>query len=183
MDENLFYLIELAQDGDEDAMLNIIDTFSPKINKYVYTYGSDEDLRSELVLHIIEIVRKIELENFHIKEHPAAVSYFNKAIDRRAWKYAKQKGTARKKVTLYDNADLNYLVGEDAEASSAFDEILLESLMRDKLTEKEYQCLHFLLINGLSQADIARMFGISRQSLNETVKRALRKLGDALDRL
>ena len=177
MDGNLFYLIELAQNGDECALFDIIDMFSPKINKYVRIYGDDEDLRSELTLHIIEIIRNLKLEKFLIKEHPIAVSYFNKAIDRRVWKYAKQKGIARKEVTLYDNADLDYLVGKDAEASSAFDDVLLDSLMRDKLTEKEYRCLHLLLFDGLSQADIARLLGVSRQSVSETIIRALGKLG------
>ena len=41
----------------------------------------------------------------------------------------------RKEVTLYGNADLDYLVGKEAEASSAFDDVIINRLYKNKLSK------------------------------------------------
>lgn len=55
---NIDEKIILAQKGDEKAMLEIIDDFSPIINKYTRLLKYDEDCRSELILKLITLIKK-----------------------------------------------------------------------------------------------------------------------------
>lgn len=49
---NINEKIILAQNGNEKAMLEIIEVFSPIINKYTRLLKYDEDCRSELFLKL-----------------------------------------------------------------------------------------------------------------------------------
>ena len=54
---NIAEKIILAQNGNEKAMLEIIEVFSPIINKYTRLLKYDEDCRSELFLKLITLIK------------------------------------------------------------------------------------------------------------------------------
>ncbi|MGV7118714.1 helix-turn-helix domain-containing protein [Paenibacillus kyungheensis] len=60
----LLSLIQKAKNEDEEAILFLINKFSPKIMRSLQqtTYQEQEDLRQEIHLKIIEAVRKYDLE-------------------------------------------------------------------------------------------------------------------------
>lgn len=65
MSHALISLIQKAKNEDEEAILFLIQKFSPKIMRSLQqtTYQDQEDLRQEIHLKIIEAVRKYDLEN------------------------------------------------------------------------------------------------------------------------
>lgn len=73
----LLKAISLAQAGDNGAMEAIVNTFEPIIKKYarILTF---EDAQSELTLFLIELVLKINANNF--SQDSMLVSYISKSI-------------------------------------------------------------------------------------------------------
>lgn len=61
----LLSLIQKAKNEDEEAILFLIQKFSPKIMRSLQqtTYQEQEDLQQEIHLKIIEAVRKYDLEH------------------------------------------------------------------------------------------------------------------------
>ena len=59
--------IDLARTGDEGAMLEIIEIFTPLIKKYTRLLNYDEDCRSELILKVITLIKnEINLDTLKI---------------------------------------------------------------------------------------------------------------------
>lgn len=55
-------LIKKAKNYDDVAMLEIVDMFQPVVRKYSRMMNHDEDIASELVLALIELVHNIRLD-------------------------------------------------------------------------------------------------------------------------
>jgi hypothetical protein len=60
--KNFKDLIKKAQRGDQQSLCELIEIFSPMIERHSYLYGKkDEDLHGELLLAFIKCIRKFEL--------------------------------------------------------------------------------------------------------------------------
>lgn len=64
--ENLKNTIFTAQNGDKNALLEVITFFDPLIKKYVKLMDYDEDFKSELTIYLMELINSMKLSDFRI---------------------------------------------------------------------------------------------------------------------
>ena len=173
--KDLVELIHLIQNEDEQAMLEMINMFSPIIKKYDRYSKYDEDFHSEMILKIISIAHSIDLTRLKESNSFVIIRYINKAIRNLNISYSTNKKISSESVLSYDDIEIeirDHYLGNQSE----YDEILLDMFLKNILTEKEYICMYYLLFENFSISDIARKLNITRQSVHETKNRALSKI-------
>lgn len=173
-------IIIAAQNLDKDAMYEIITRFDPIISKYTRRMRYDEDFKSDMVLHLIETVYKIDLTKFRIPNDYALINYINNTLYHKYILLSKRQVGIRQSENHFENEDLEEWLGIDESTTEDIDNVLLNNTMKQVLTEREYSCVKLMVIEGLSSAEAAKLLGISRQTVNENKNRGLNKLKAAL---
>ncbi len=169
--------IKLAQQGNNDAILCIIDKFTPLIEKYTKQLNYDEDSKSELILKLISLVRKeINIENLRIRSDGALVNYISCAIRNHYINMSiKNKHTKNNEFS----SDLDIPVGYSEEDIYCFHDIeynLTIDLIKPLLTEREFMCVKLIVFDGWTSEAVAKKIGVSKQAINQCKIRALEKL-------
>ena len=169
-------LIRAAQQGDSDALLEVVDVFEPAIRKYVRLMNNDEDFESEIVLHLIEVVCSMELSRLSATNDGLLICYVCNALKNK-YIYLSKK---RRKIAITE------LATEDEEKfewqnkqrdnSDCHKSIELEDLLQRTLTSKERLCIELIVIQGYTAAEVAMYLGVTKQAVNQCKKRALSKL-------
>ena len=75
----LHNIIRSAQNGNQDAMLLLIEKFSPLLQKYARKLNN-EDAESELTLAFIELITAFNLEKMQCSSDGAVVNYISHSI-------------------------------------------------------------------------------------------------------
>ena len=73
-------LIKKAKNYDNVAMLEIVDMFQPVVRKYSRMMNHDEDIASELVLALIELVHNIRLDKLDAPNDYVLISYIGRSL-------------------------------------------------------------------------------------------------------
>ena len=69
-------MVRAARNGDDEAMVKLIDNFKGLINKYTRLLNYDEDCRSDLTLKFISLVKfEINLERLQSCEDKYLIGY------------------------------------------------------------------------------------------------------------
>lgn len=172
-------LICNAQKGDKEAMLELIQKFSPLFRKYARKLNY-EDAYEDIILFYMEMIRSVNLERIASLEDGAVISYINVSIINYYNKRVRQIIRCEKEVALSDlTEEQKYYVEARAaklNQTDFFEELGIKSL----LSEKEYQIIYQIYEEGYTAAEIARISQQSRQSVNQLKQRALKKIADFL---
>lgn len=152
-----------------------INKFKPLLKKYAYKLYY-EDAYNDLLVDFIELIHNINLDHIHDKCEGKMVSYIYKSINSSFIK----KLMALKKLhncILYSELSENqsYYINI---ISSKNDEYFIHELpdISLVLTKKEFLIIKMIYWSGYTVAEIAFVFGISRQAVNQMKRRALKKL-------
>ena len=79
--KNIAEKIRLAKTGNEEAMIEILDICNPMIRKYTRLLNYDEDIKSELVLKVISLVKEeINLDKMENLSDGVMINYFSTAL-------------------------------------------------------------------------------------------------------
>ena len=78
--KNLRTLFAEAKNSNENATLEIIDFFKPIIDRHVRQSKYSEDVRSELTLHLIEIIMTLDLDKLRCSTDYALINYIKKSL-------------------------------------------------------------------------------------------------------
>jgi RNA polymerase sigma factor (sigma-70 family) len=157
-------LIEKFKSGDTEVYSLIYSEFEKLIGLYASRLKY-EDAVSELTLFLIELLFSIDLSKFDdgmgfwIKRY-IAVSIKNRyiALSIKNSKYQSFN------MSIFDNSG-SYLKSMDEKI------ILIDGF--DRLSQKQRQVLVYMYIYGYSICEISKIFGISRQAVNDIKNRAL----------
>lgn len=168
-------LIAESQNGNSDAALLMIEKFKPLLRKYAYKLYY-EDAYNDLLVDFIELIHNINLDHIHDKSEGKMVSYIFKSINSSFIK----KLTAIKKLhncILYSELSENQLYYVNI-ISSTNDEYFMHELpdISLVLTKTEFLIVKMIYCSGYTVAEIAFVFSISRQAVNQMKRRALKKL-------
>lgn len=175
--KELIDLISEAKEENPNSMLEIIKLFDPIISKYSRAANWDEDIRSELIVFLIEITHKIDPDSFRSKNDYAVLKYISKSI---AHKYIHLNRSRASVLQAEKYTDKNYEVADAC--NCLYDDLhllLFEAAIRPILTEKEYNCIVMIFLYGYKPIDAAKAMGVSRQTIHETKNRALDKLKES----
>lgn len=167
--------IRAAQNGENEQMLYLIEQFKPLLRKYARRLHT-EDAENELILRFLEIITAFDTEHMGNQSDGAITNYFCAAVYHA---YCKLQAKQRE----YHMLDI------DDPAIQKFLMTLPESSAPDKLsdfpdgllTDAEHVVIRQLFERGRSSAEIAQELGISRQSVNQTKLRAMKKLRQYYD--
>ena len=78
--ENLKNTIFTAQNGDKNALLEVITFFDPLIKKYVKLMDYDEDFKSELTIYLMELINSMKLSDFRILNDFTIINYVRTSV-------------------------------------------------------------------------------------------------------
>lgn len=168
MNKELFDLVLMSKDGDKKAILEIVEKFDPIINKYTRILNYDEDVKEELILSLIEIMKKIPIEKR--REEKYIVSYIATSLKNKYIHISKR----RNNIAYKECGEIQFNLIKD-ENFNIDDKLILNSML-ESLTPMERKVIENKYVDGLRDIDIANLNYISRQAVNQNKNRALNKL-------
>lgn len=165
-------LITEAQSGNQDAMMQLITQFQPLLRKYSRRLNY-EDSDNDLILLFIESIMRTNINSIKQKSEGALVSYIVKAVYHSYCILIKQAVAHR--AAPYS---LEELTDGQFFSSSMYHSPVQHHLDFPKgiLTQREELILKQLYESELSVSEIAQVYHISRQAINQSKLRAESKL-------
>ncbi len=180
--KKLIDMIKLARNGDDEAMLAIIEKFNNLINKYVRMMNYNEDCRSELVLKLILIVKnEIDLDKLRSDEDGALVNYISYAMRNHYIAISKANCHIRDNETAYDQDNFVDLLGDKPQETEDIEDWELMQTMRSVLTVREFMCIRLTVFEGWTSEMVAKKLGISKQAVNQSKLRGCNKLKELFE--
>lgn len=175
-DAHLWYLIQKAQQYDEQALSELCKRFFEDVYSYFYYRTKDvadaQDLTNDVFLRLIESIRTYT---------PARGSF-------RAWLFGIAHHRLvdhhrRQAIRDHDRLDEELSSSEHGPAAQAEAHLTQERLRvaLDHLTEEQRQVILLKFIENLSNAEVAHILGKSEGAINALQYRALRALRQALN--
>lgn len=173
-------LIFKAQEGNDEASLRLIEQFNPLLRKYAYKLSYD-DAYNDLLADFLGIIKSIDINNLHNNCNGSIVSYICKSVYSSYISKSKAKHKYFQSVIPFSGLSENEQYYVEASLSSSDNYDILLTLSLDKvLNQHEFLVIYTIYFLGYSSADIAQASGTSRQAVNQTKVRALKKLRNAL---
>ena len=168
-----------AQQGDQEAMLQLIEQFTPLLKKYAYKLHTDDAL-SELTLKLIELVHAIKLDKLNSDTNGAIVNYIANSIRHAYIALLKvMLSTAAECISWDMLTDAQKFEQPDHSAGDTGEQQFRQLLCEwPALTKKEQEVLLLSIYYEYPSAEIAKMLFSSRQNINQIKLRALKKMRD-----
>lgn len=173
---SLIERITAAQKGKGDHLSHLIEDFSPLLRKYA-TRLDYEDAFADIQFDFIKFVYNFKVDSFYPREDQYVLGYLEKAMKHAYIKRSKEKSHFLNHYEFFD--DLSVFEKNCIEKSSAtydkYSELDVEQLKK-LLPPCQFQIIYLLYYSNLSVKETGQALGISRQSVNQTKKKALAKL-------
>lgn len=187
MNQTIRHWIARAQQGEEEAVLLILQQFRPLICKYArrhrYCYDSLDEAVSVAQLAILECVHTFDLscdDEAH-KAFRRAVDRVFKRESRRFKAYMESVETALHIDEIAEALELSVGDEQDPHRQAVLSEI--RELVRkclDSLTEEEQQFLRLRCQHDLTYHDVAKRCGLSLSQAHKLTKAAMVKFHEAM---
>jgi RNA polymerase sigma factor (sigma-70 family) len=168
-------LISNCQAGDQEAMLLLLEKFTPILKKYAYKLFY-EDAYDDLVTDFIIIIKNIRLSQIHNNEDGALIIYISKSIKSC---FLKRLAILRNLQHIVVYSDLSEQELHQIESALATVDVYFKNDMPELnsiLTESELLVINLIFISTYTVKEIADGLGVSRQSVNQVKIRALKKI-------
>lgn len=168
--DDLFKLINESKNGNEQCVMEVIARFEPLIKKYSRKLKHD-DLNAELRLCLLESILYIPIgKSLNLNENQYIISYLNKCIKHKYIYLSKKIGRILDFETEF-NADILFRTYEEY----LDDAICIKNIM-EKISKLQQKVIKEVYFNDISEEQLANELNISRQAVNRTKNRALKKL-------
>lgn len=169
--------IREAQSGSQQHMLEIIEKFRPLLRRYARLLNY-EDAINDVTVEFIALLTQMNISIFANKGDGAVVCYINQAVIHSYVMLSKRHSALYANEILIDDLSDErryHIEGQTAQSDAdLFDFLAL--FPEGALTCGEQNVLVQKYYFGYSSAEIAKRLGTSRQSVNQTKARALKKL-------
>lgn len=166
---SLYELIKMAQLGDRNCVLELINKFKPLIKKLIRRLNYEE-AETDLIILFIQLIQTLNLNKFTRLSEGALVKYIYNSLTNRCIDLFR-KYVLKKTEELELNLDtLQTEIDMDA------DMFINELLNLNILTEQQKLILKKFYISEYSDSEIAKMLNISRQAVNKTKNRGIKTL-------
>lgn len=168
-------LIALSQTGNVDATLELVNKFKPLLRKYAYKLNFD-DAYYDLLVDFLELIKNIQLNYLENRSEGALISYIQKSMYNN---YIKESIKIKKlrNISTYSDLSESELYYIDSKNCCYDDYPNLDVQFFDRLLSRpESLIIKMIYYSGYSVSEIAFICGVSRQAVNQTKNRALKKL-------
>lgn len=168
-------LIAQSQSGEVDATLELVNKFKPLLRKYAFKLNFD-DAYDDLLLDFLILMKSIPLQYLKSCSEGTLITYIQKSI---YYSYIKHSIRIKKlrNISLYSDLKEGELYHIEAK-TAIFDDYADIDMQGfgQLLTKSELLIIKMIYYSGYSVSEIAIICGISRQAVNQTKIRALKKL-------
>ena len=170
----LYFLLQRAQDGDEEAIMNVYLKFDLTIQKMSRNLDYEE-AETDLKITFLETLKGIKIDKIRIKDDGAIINYIYRIFKNNSVNLFKKHVLGKPETTQLELDILVDPVSVDLD-SNIFITTLLNSLppLQKEVLEKKF-------IQDFSEKKIAQLLGISRQAVNRSKNRGLMNLRKNLD--
>lgn len=156
-------IITNIREGDKEQFVDLLERFEPLIKKYMkYLYKDEpEDVRAELSCALWEAVLRMG----YIEQEGQIVNYLQRALFNR---YLELYRGSRKKNDHEMQAEDSSLMNMQV-IGNEFDEVIIKDFKNSILSRysgKKKMVYRLMLIDELSDMEIAIKYGMSRQYVN-----------------
>lgn len=167
--------ITQVSSGNQQAMLELIEQFDPLLHKYAAKLNYT-DAYFDLRLMFVEMLNDLGKNKLQNIDSKLLIGYIKKAVEHAYYKllYKKHRFDKDMPFSEISNEQL-YMIQTKLSFEDTHDEMFFAEL-KSVLTKNEYAVIEKIFIKGESVVEIATQYGVSRQSINQTKNRALRKL-------
>lgn len=173
-DDLLVSLIDETKFDDGQAILELIDFFKPIIIKYSKKLRYD-DAKHDMQTDFICVIDRLK-NNLDNESDKYVLSYVKKSMYHSYIKYSKKNNKYSNEVPLTSfGNDTQYIIDNNLNTRDDYSSVLLDEI-KAHLTKKEFLVIKYIFFKDYTINDVALAFGVSRQSVNQTKKRALDKL-------
>lgn len=168
-------LIVQSQTGDSSATFSLVKKFEPILKKYAYKLYY-EDAYNDLLVDFIELVHNIRLDRMNNASEMGVISYISTSIRN---SYVKRLSSLKKHQHFVPYSSLNenelYYIEALTSTSDTYFKLELKDI-EHVLTAVELSVIKMIYILDFTVTETAFLHRISRQAVNKTKKRALKKL-------
>lgn len=167
----LYQSIVSFRNGNSDDFLEILEVFNPLL-KSLHRKSFGYDTYSDLVLFLIELLKKLKISNDSFREDKYIISYIAKALKNHYIYLNKKKCKLYDVEVSIDPTNLQY-------GYSDCDNIIFYDLLNN-LTDKEKNVIIYKYIYSYSDTEIGKQRHVSRQYIHKVHKRALEKVKEVI---
>lgn len=164
--------IRSGQNGNQQAILNLISKFSPALKKYARKLGT-EDGYYDLQAEFLELIIRLDCSKLRETGDGALVQYLSHSIYHAYIKLLRHLIDSKLPTSSIDELTDSRLYQNLLVYEAQYDILELPPKL---LTEQETSVFFQICILGYSAADLARKMNTSRQNVNQTKQRAISKL-------
>lgn len=165
----LYDLLLNAQAGDEEAVVDIILKFNLCIKKFSRN-AYYEEVETDLIISLIELINDINLSNFNPNNEGALVIFIHKFLSN-TFKNLCKKNKRRNKMVI--GIDYNTIIDNSI---ISFDSEIFISMLVDSLPQLQKQIIYKKYIQGYSDREISIILNTSRQAVNRAKNRGLKNI-------
>lgn len=168
-------LLVKAQQGDEKAMLELINRFQPLLKKYAKKLGYD-DAYEDCLLFFIELVKTMDLKRVNTLNDQAVVSYIKVSVTHFYGKMIRRILQEGREIAFSELTEEQRYYIEAKSAKQDEQNFFMELGLDRLLNPYEKTILYLVYAKGYTTAEIARKYHKSRQSVNQLKMRILKKI-------
>lgn len=170
MEVTLVSLVTQYKKGNKEVFVQICEKMRPLILKYVriLKFDDQEDIRSELVLAMLECLEQIE----RYSNEQEVLHYINQAIQFRFFELYRSSKKKMNEVNL-NNEDTEFVEVIFRYYPNDFEEIIYRQDMKDyivSLPKNKRNIAKRILLDGMSDGEIAKELHLTRQYIHRVRK-------------
>ena len=163
-------LINMAKNGSESAMVELLNSFMPLILKFTYLMYDDDDFKSEMILKFIQLIKlEFNLDRLNSINNYIVIKYIERSLYHHYILLSKINSGKIKNECGYEITENDFAYNDEMN-------YILEDTLKSVLTEREYDCINLMIINGCTAEQAASLLGITKQAVNQCKIRAIKKL-------
>lgn len=161
---------------NEQALLELIHKFENLLKKYAYMLQVD-DAYEDLRLFFIELLYCMSKKEDVLENDARAVSYIKTSVEHRFYHMLKlNKKNKLNEINFSDFSDEQLFLIEQENSCSIQDSISDYFPLKVELTQLERKIITEIYTYNRPVSEIAGLMNISRQAVNQTKIRALKKI-------
>lgn len=164
--------IRSGQCGNQQALLELISKFSPALKKYARKLET-EDAYYDLQAEFLELIFRLNCDKLSETSDGAIVQYLSQSIYHAYIKLLRHLIDNKAPMISTDELTDGILYRNDIIQKPHYNLFDIPSTL---LTPQEADAFYQICFLGYSAAELAKKRGVSRQSVNQSKRRALSKL-------
>lgn len=184
MTENLYEIVKMAQEHDEQSMEFLLKKFQPLIKKYTYLLRY-EDAYSDLQLGFISIIHTVNLSKMWSRDDAHVFAYIAKSFYHAYIELSKKRKLetpitfsaliAKNSSNKSDEADAMQIIDQIAAQCDTYLQLEWDFLW-SVLTEREAKIIQLAFYFRYTTNEISELFNVTPAAISQSKSNALKKL-------